>query len=235
MRIKIKLKGKDILPINNQHLLNSYVHNCLGRNNKYHDAANDYSISFLSGGKKEGKDELLYEDNAFFTVSSLDEKFINDFLLGVLNNQKFNENLSFDNVEQINEKFYNGWNYFLTLSPFLIKYHNGEKYTFLELDDKNLNEKLKKNLINKLSKIDKTLDLADFDIKVNLDNFHKIKRIMIKNVLNVSNLCYINIFTNKKVAELLYNIGIGQSTGSGFGTIYKIENKRFYKDLQTKN
>ena len=52
---------------------------------------------------------------------------------------------------------------------------------------------------------------------------------MVKNVINHANQCHISIHTNKKVAELLYNIGLGQSTGSGFGTIYKTENHKTYK------
>ena len=52
---------------------------------------------------------------------------------------------------------------------------------------------------------------------------------MVKNVVNYANSCHINVYTNRKVAELLYNIGLGQSTGSGFGTIYKTENRSFYR------
>ena len=33
----------------------------------------------------------------------------------------------------------------------------------------------------------------------------------------------------KELAELIYNIGLGQSTGSGFGTIYKTENHSLYR------
>ena len=52
---------------------------------------------------------------------------------------------------------------------------------------------------------------------------------MVKNVINKANQCQISIYTNKKIAELLYNIGIGQSTGSGFGVIYKTENHKLYR------
>jgi len=228
MRIKINFKGQDTLPFNNQHLLNSYVHKCLGRNNKYHNTKNNYCISSLQGGVKDS-DELRFDD-AYFTISSLDEKFINDFLIGILNNQNFNENLSFNGAEPVNEKFVNGWNYFYTLSPILIKnYASKKEYSFLTLDNENFEKEVKEYLIKKISAIDKTLDLSNFDIKINYDNFHKVKKITVKNVINRCNLCYLNIFTNKKVSELLYNIGIGQSTGSGFGTIYKTENHRFYK------
>ena len=83
--------------------------------------------------------------------------------------------------------------------------------------------------INKLSKIDSSLDLSDFNIVIPKNNSHKVKKIVVKNVINKANSCHINVHANKNVVELLYNIGIGQSTGSGFGTIYKTENHHLYR------
>jgi len=229
MRIKINLTGVGTLPINNQHILNSYVHKCFGNNNVYHDSKNDYNISQIMGGKFiDGK--LYYDNSAYFIVSSLNSELINNFLMGVLNNQQFNDDLTFGGVDHINERFHDGWNHFSTLSPILIKkYVDKHNYSFITIEDPEYTAKLKLYLINKLSKINSELDLSDFDIEVNTKAFSKIKTIMVKNVKNVASLCQISIHTNKNVAELLYNIGIGQSTGSGFGTIYKTENHRIYR------
>ena len=101
-------------------------------------------------------------------------------------------------------------------------------YSFITLNDENFEGELQRYLINKLSKIDAKLDLSDFEVKIPKNDNHKIKKILVKNVINMANSCHINIHTNKRVAELLYNIGLGQSTGSGFGTIYKTENHHLY-------
>ena len=69
----------------------------------------------------------------------------------------------------------------------------------------------------------------NFDVKIPEHVNHKVSKVIVKNVLNLANTCHISIHTNKKVAEILYNIGIGQSTGCGFGTIYKTENKTLYR------
>ena len=133
-------------------------------------------------------------------------------------------------MEFIDETFYNGWNHFATLSPFIIKeYDNKKTYQFLTMDRGDFKVKVKEYLINKLTKINPKLDLKDFDVEVKDHPKHKIKKIMVKNVINVANQCQISIQCNKKVAELIYNIGVGQSTGSGFGTIYKTENHHLYK------
>ena len=58
---------------------------------------------------------------------------------------------------------------------------------------------------------------------------HKVKKVLVKNVINKANYCHVSIYTNKEVAKILYHIGLGQSTGSGFGTIYKTENHSIYQ------
>jgi CRISPR/Cas system endoribonuclease Cas6 (RAMP superfamily) len=59
MRIKILLSATtEELPINHQHIVNSFIHRVLGKN-KYHDAKNEYSISSLQGGKLIGGTKIL--------------------------------------------------------------------------------------------------------------------------------------------------------------------------------
>lgn len=46
---------------------------------------------------------------------------------------------------------------------------------------------------------------------------------MIKKLhVNYANQCQVSISCDKKIAELIYNIGLGQSTGSGFW--YSLQN-----------
>lgn len=232
MRLKINFsKNTSEISINNQALLNSYVHKCLGANNIYHDVKSNYNISQLQGGKlNEDKQTLTFANGGYIIISSIDVVFINKILVGIISNPNFIGGMSFAGVDHIDENFSNEWNYFATLSPFIIKeYTDKSTYSFLTLKDSNFEAKVKSYLIKKLSKIDSSLDLKDFDIKIPTSDSHKIKKVLVKNVINVGNQCHISIFTNKKVAELLYNIGIGQSTGSGFGTIYKTENRHLYK------
>lgn len=313
MRLKIKLSSSELnFPINNQHILNSYIHKCLGVNNEYHNAKSDYNISWLCGGKmNDDKLTVTYKNGAFFLISSQNQEFLNKMLIGIMNNPVFYKDMTFKDVEHIEEQFFNGINHFHVLSPFLIKRHVGdisivsdllefkldvfdkykldipedyikfederrelcvkhaerdsnnqiiiekdkyrikdikkfhdefnilrEKYhdtipTFVTLKDDNFEIIVKEFLKNKLSKIDSTLDLREFDVKIDKNsNKNKIKKISIlkeeKNIINHANKCNLSITCNKKIADILYNIGIGQSCGSGFGTIYKSENSKLY-------
>jgi len=231
MRVKILLSGtNNELPINHQHLVNSFIHRALGKDNQYHDAKNTYSISQLQGGNWiKGTKNISFKNGGYITISSLDEKFINNILIS-LYSTPFHGDIKVIGIEFIDEKFYNGWNHFVTLSPFIIKKYSSKKeYSFHTIDEEGFNVTLKNYLINKLTKINPDLDLTCFDVEIPKHVNHKTSKVIIKNVVNIGNSCHININTNKKVAELLYNIGIGQSTGCGFGTIYKTENKSIYR------
>lgn len=232
MRLKISFsKNTSDVKVNNQSLINSWIHKCLGVNNVYHNVKSDYNISHLYGGKLNAdKQTLSFENGGFLIISSKNNEFINKMLVGIINNAELINGMKFSGVDYINENFLDGWNHFSTLSPFIIKNYTSKKiYKFLTLKDPGFEQQVKSYLINKLSKIDPTLELSNFDVKIPEHPNHKIKKIMIKNVINTANQCQISIFTNKKVAELLYNIGVGQSTGSGFGCIYKTENHSIYK------
>lgn len=231
MRIKILLsETNNELPINHQNLVNSFIHRTLGKNNEYHDTKNNYSISQLQGGNWiKGTKKISFKNGGYITITSLDEKFINNILIN-LYSTPFYGDIKVIGIEFVNENFYNGWNHFVTLSPFIIKKYSSKKdYSFHTLNDVDFKITLKDYLVNKISKINPSLDLNYFDVEIGKHDNHKITKVMVKNVVNIGNSCHISINTNKKVAELLYNIGIGQSTGSGFGTIYKTENKSIYR------
>lgn len=231
MRIKFNFtKNTKPVPVNHQQFLNGYIHKCLGENNVYHDSKSDYSISILQGGRIDIESKTLnFEKGAYFTVTSDDNVFIKTLLMGVLVNPELFFGMKFSGVDYIDEKFHNGWNYFITLSPFILKeYVDKKNYRYITLKDDDFSKKIKTHLINKLKKIDEKLNLTDFDVVVEPNSFNKVKTIMVKNVANKANHCQINIHCSKKVAKILYTIGIGQSTGSGFGTIYKTENHKIY-------
>lgn len=231
MRVKVNLSASENeLLAHNQHIVNSFIHRVLGRDNKYHDAKNNYSVSSLQGGILiKDTDNISFRDGGYIIISSLDTEFINSILIGLYTKPFYND-IKVIGIEFIDEDFYDGWNHFVTLSPFIIKeYDNKHRYSFLTIDKSDFKTKVKEYLIKKIRNIDSKLDLSNFDIEIKENINHKVKKVMVKNVINRANQCHISILTNKKVANLLYNIGLGQSTGCGFGTIYKTENHKLYK------
>jgi len=226
MRIKIKLSGTlNKLPINNQHIVNGFFHKLIGENNKYHDSFSDYNVSSLRGGKFIGNNEISFKDGGYIMVSTHDMEIMQLLVIGMLKYKKFHKDINIDGFDYLpNEKYYDGWNYFKTLSPILLKKNN----TFSTINDKDFVENLKNQTIRKLKAINSKINLNAFDIIIKKHPAHKVKSVLIKNVINHATQCQLDIKCTKEVAQLLYDVGIGNSTGSGFGMIYKTENKELY-------
>jgi len=138
--------------------------------------------------------------------------------------------MEFKNVDFPNETFYNGINHFFLLSPFILKeYKSKDKYRFRTFKDDDFEEYLNRHTINKLLKINPKLNLKNFKIEINSEKC-KVKRIMVKNILNIANQCQLSVHCSKQVAELLSNVGVGQSCGSGFGSLCKTEDIKLFRN-----
>lgn len=258
MRIIIRFT-KNLEPVSciNQHLVNSYIYGkCLKNHRKYHDEKSNYCISGLYGGKMNNETKSLdFPNGAIIVVTSQDSEFITKVMLGVMNNKEFACGMKFQTIDSIDENFDNICNHFATLSPFIFKEYTDEGYKFVVFNDEkflnNINEKTKNKLNilnfdefskyitervkNKLIKINPDLDLSKFKIVAKHHDKHKIKKILIrhenvkKDVSNYANQLQLDIYCNKNIADMIYNLGIGQSTGCGFGTIIKTENRNKYQ------
>ena len=226
MRLKIKLTPTDkLLPINNQHIVNGFIHKLLGKNNNYHDNYSDYVVGSLRGGKYIGDNKISFKNGGYIMVSAYDQDFLVGILTGILKHDQFHLDIMVNGFEYLpNEVFYDGWNHFKTLTPILLK-NNG---IFKTLSDNDFIVNLINQTKRKLKKINPKLNIGDLDIRIRKHPNHKIKKILIKNVINKASQCQLSIQCNKEVADLIYHIGIGNSTGSGFGMLYKTESNHLY-------
>ena len=238
MRIKINLTATDnvLLPNNNQYLVNSYIHRCLGENNVYHNTPSNYSVSMIQGGILNIANKHIFVEKGmilYIVASSFDEEFINKLYKGIMSNPIFFKNIKASiHYVPIEETMYSGYNVFRTLSPFLLKNNDIP----IKVDDfDNLQEMgkfIKPLILKKLMKVSENnnLNLKFDNYDLNIEWAKSVKRFIKPNCSGtIANNCQFTLFSNKNVANLLYNIGIGQSTGSGFGCIYKIENYNYYR------
>lgn len=231
MRIKIEFsKPEKNISIDTQKYVNGYIHKCLGKNNTYHDSPSHYSVSNLKGGKlnDDKKTISFHSVNPFIIITSEDEEFLGKIISGCLSNPDFTFGMKFKDVTMINENFVDGWNHFFTLDPILLKEKKEDgRNWFVTIEDEDFPEKLKNHIVKKFSKIDPTLDFSDLELLI---GHGKKKKVMVKdNVWSMGSAVKVMVKTNKNLASKLYNYGLGQSTGSGFGTIYKSENFGTYK------
>jgi len=234
MRVKIKFTKNSELVENNQKHVNKYIHKCLipegWEQNKYHDTWSNYVITRMMGGKVSGR-YIDYPNGGFIVVSSPSFEFIDVLINGVFSNPEFGFGMKFEDIEFITEEFHNGWNHFRTTETgiMLKKHKENGRVTYYKLDDCDFEESLKNHTLKKLKKINSNLDFSDFEVSIKKHPAHKTRRIFIKNVENWVNVCQVSIYCNKEVAEYVYNYGLGQSTGSGMGLVYKTENIHLYR------
>src|SRR5208283_1553482 len=161
MRIKINFsKNTEEVP-NNLNVVNSYIHNCLGRNNQYHNTHSNYCVSrLLEGSIINGGKNIDFSNGGYILVTSLDMEFLNKIIIGVLKNE-IGYGMKFMGIDNIDEVFYNGWNYFKTTNAgFLLVKKEGGYYT---IEDDNIELKLTEHIINKFSKINPDLDFKNLE------------------------------------------------------------------------
>lgn len=212
-----KADGSDdkiILPYKNQKELNSYIYKSLGDNNKYHDAFSDYSISSIQGGKNYDRDNMIFEDeHPYIQVTSLNEKFLNDLLDGV-SKRKYNfYNLTYEKVNFLSFNLHKEYDVVLTISPILLRVKD-YKYT---IKDENYMTLLKEHCIKKLRR--NGIEDKSFDIVLRKPEYAKARSVIVGETFNPCTQASFYVVGKPETRNMLYHLGLGGSTGSGFGAV----------------
>ena len=232
MRIKINFSNNTEKVPNNMSVVNSFIHRCLGTNNGYHDKPSDYcTTKLMNGSVVDGGKYLNFNNNGFIIISSPYSDFINKIAAAiVINGINIGYGMNFIGIDNINDKIYDGYNYFKTTeNGILLKnrdYNKGDdfKTKYINFDNPNYVDLLKEHTIKKFSKINPKLDFSGFDIKLNVNNKSKIQKVMVNETPNFSSVLQLTLYGNKKLIKTIYDYGLGQSTGSGFGLVYNTKN-----------
>jgi CRISPR-associated endoribonuclease Cas6 len=227
MKFKIEFsKNTEPVPFTYISNLNGYLHKILGENNDYHDELSLYSTSFLHGGKlSSNKKYYEFKNGATWYISSPDKKFITDFIASVYQHQNFAFGMELLSVELIENDLINEGEYYMfyTKSPILLKYKEfgSKRNIYLTYNDNALKTSvfMKNIIIKKALKMKLNITKDDFNIAFNTNYENKKTRwIKVKSISNLTSVCPIYVQTNKKeIADFIYNVGVGHSTGSGFG------------------
>lgn len=219
MICKVYLKPKKgseypIIPIVNQSDLNSFIYRLLGDNNQYHDVFSEYSISSIQGGKLYDGKYLKFEEEPYVQVCSEDVDFVNTLLNGLNVNKYEFFNMVFDRVEVDNFDIWKKYDKVITISPVIVYDENRNQ---ISCKDERFIECLKKNCLDKLRH--HNINDGSFDIELLNPDKGKVKRVLVGKRLNIASMCLFKISGRVKSRECLYNLGLGGSTGSGFGAV----------------
>ena len=202
------------VPVNNQEQMNSYIHKCLGNNNPYHDAFSEYAISSLQGGKFNGTGLSFDESEPYVVVSSENMDFISTFMSGVQKDERNVFGMRFKRFEMDDFNVHERFDKLITISPILLKNKDNQKITF---DNPEWLERLNEQSVMKLKHCG--IEDPTFRIEFRKPERGKKKLVWVGDVFNPSSMVGLKVFGTKKARKTIYNLGFGNSTGCGFGSV----------------
>mgnify|MGYP000895448865 CR=1 FL=1 len=217
MRIHLHITAsKKVIPFDHQHLLTGAIHKWL-KWNAEHGEISLYSFSQLTGGKAV-LDGLKFERDTSFFFSSYDSILIKKMVSGIQSDPKMFYGLIVSEIIIQEDPDLSGRNLFNVASPIFIKRRFGEKIEHIFYNDPRANTFLKETLTSKMKKS----GIKDESLDIRFDNFYDTagtKKITYKGVQNRANWCPVFIEGKPETKLFAWNVGLGNSTGIGFGAI----------------
>lgn len=217
MRIFISLTSNNqLVPFNYQQFITGAIHKWLGEN-IYHNQTSLYSFSLLIGGQKKGN-KLLFPQSTGFFFSAFDTKMIKDLIKGIQNDPHINFGLTVNEIQVRETPVFGNRHVFFVQSPVLVKRkvdNNEIHYIYNQPETDML---LTETLSTKLD----IAGLSNEGINVRFDKEYahaKTKVIYYNNIGNRANICPVIIEGSKEQIEFAWNVGVGNSTGIGFGSL----------------
>lgn len=217
MRIHLKVRTEDMLiPFNHQPLLVGTLHKWLGWNSEHGDISL-YSFSRLEGGRAE-KDGIRFERGAQFFISSYDVGLIKKLIAGIQLDPELFFGLTVEELVIEEDPDLAGRERFFIGSPILIKRRIETKIEHVSFDDPRASEFLKETLQTKMEKA----GIMDDSLEIYFDKSYPragTKLVTFKGIKNKVNWCPVVIKGKPETKLFAWNVGLGNSTGIGFGAI----------------
>lgn len=218
MRIYLRLtKNSEIIPFNYQELLTSTVHKWIGRNNELHGRTANYSFSWIQNtiAKKEG---INLQQGAYFFISSVNTDLIKQLVKSILDNPKLFCGASVEDIQIVNTPEFSSSERFVMASPVLLKERVGDRIKHVTIEDQDFEAILTENLKRKLEK--SNISSEGISIQIDPDSrYRRTKLVTYKGIKNKTSYVPIVIKGNSEQIAFAWSVGLGNSTGIGFGAL----------------
>jgi CRISPR-associated endoribonuclease Cas6 len=219
MRIHLKTSpNKEIVPFNYQPKLVGVLHKWLGLNELHGNPAL-YSFSWLLNAKS-SKEGLNYPNGAKFFISFYDDKYLKQVVKSIMNDAEMCYGMQVTDVTIEENPDLTDRSRFGCASPIFIRRFEKDEDTHYTFDNKDAGKFLKETLLHKM-------EIAglpkDESLKIDFDRSApnaKTKIIAYREIRNRVNLCPVVIEGKPETKLFAWQVGLGNSTGIGFGAIY---------------
>ncbi len=218
MRIYLHLTpNRELVPFNYQESLVGAFHKWLGQN-ELHDDISLYSLSWLSGGQLRGKG-LDFPNGSTFFISAPSPDLLASLMDGLFKGHHIRWGMEVDEVTIQRTPQFGSRQRFLAQSPILIKRKrvNGKHHQFYFPKDAEANDFMTETLQQKLAK-----NGIPTDVKVYFDPEYrnpKSKKTRYGGIDIKGTLCPVIVEGDPRAVAFAWEVGIGNSTGIGFGAL----------------
>ncbi|MBZ0181357.1 MAG: CRISPR-associated endoribonuclease Cas6 [Melioribacteraceae bacterium] len=218
MRLHFKLTPNiETVPFDYQHYLIGTFHKWMGWN-EIHDSISLYSLSWLQGGKMT-KNGFDFTKGASWFISFWDESIGKQLIKNAMKDPALFCGLSATEIQIQENPCFREKERFTAASPiFVRKYDENFRAYHLTAKDAETEFHLTETMKTKLKKAG-----LHYEIKVAFDKTYlnpKTKLVNINNIKSRANFCPVLIEGDPEAIAFAWNVGIGHSTGSGFGALY---------------
>lgn len=214
--VNISINNK-IIPFNYQHLLTGVVHKWIGENNTEHGNRSLYSFSWLQNTNT-NKNGLNLNRDAYFFISAYNVDLIKKIVKGILQDPELFCGSKVVSVQIKEAPAFSTEERFFLNSPILIRQREADEIKHITFLDDNFESLLTDSLKSKL----KLANLSDANIAVELDKsyaFPQTKLVDYNGIKNKTTLAPVIIKGTQEQIAFAWAVGLGNSTGIGFGAI----------------
>lgn len=229
MRLHFMLSpNTEPVPFAYQHRLTGVFHKWLADNN-LHDSISLYSLAWLDGSRRV-RNRLEFPGGARWFVSFHEDRHAEKLVTGALSDPELFCGMRVLEIRQQTAPDF-GKNYrFKVASPVFAKGKsngNGKPPRHYLYCDPESDALLTSTLVHKMDAANRQADAdifneADKQIKVSFDREFaapKIKLVRIKDIDLKASICPVIVEGTEKAVQFAWNVGIGNGTGTGFGSL----------------
>ena len=209
----------ETIPFNYQQKLTGVIHKWLGKNNQEHGDISLYSFSWFQNTVI-NNNGLVSPKGVSWFISFYDKQRAFNVISAIRNDPEMFCGLNVNEIIIEEEPDLSLCNHFYLGSPVLIKRPNGTKTIEYGYESPDCGKLLKETLRTKMHKAglpdDDTLQI-EFDL-----SFEKKKKKLVwyDGISSKASFCPVIIQGTNLTKQFAWNVGLGNCTGIGFGSIY---------------
>lgn len=217
MRIILKTSPNTTnVPFDYQRNLVGAFHKWVGENH-IHDDISLYSLSWLQGGKSTANG-LNFKQGGEWHISAHDPGLLKGLITGIQSDPLISFGMEVDGITIVDVPQFGASEKFYLNSPVFVKRNENGRIRFYLHEDKEIDQLMTQTMTTKLRKA----GLNHEGIKITFDKtYHnpKTKKISFGGIDCRASFCPVIIEGTPEQIAFAWNVGVGNSTGIGFGAL----------------